>query len=647
MNATKARLGELLVARGALSPEALAHALELHRRTGERLGRVLLSLGYVRRKALYEALSELWNLPFILLTETAPVPEVATRFPPELMLRFRAVPVDFEAGALRVAVADAPSAALVAALGEHFEGIRCRFFVTTEWDIDKAIRELYRDELLDASVYTLYYRSPEESGYTVFTRGQFLALGALVFLLLGCLYAAPQGTLVAINAAVNLVFLVGIGFKFFVSLAGARAEQFEPVTDAEVAALHDAELPLYTVLVPVYREANIVGLLMQNLSQLDYPKEKLEILVLIEEDDPETLEAAKAAHPPDHVQFVIIPDGQPKTKPKACNLGLLFARGEYLVIYDAEDRPDADQLKKAVAAFRKGPESLVCVQGALNYFNWRENFLTRMFTLEYSYWFDYMLPGLARLGLPIPLGGTSNHFRTDRLRELGGWDPFNVTEDADLGIRAAMRGYTVGVINATTFEEANNHVGNWIRQRSRWIKGYMQTALVHARNPLRLVRAVGLKQAAGFALLIAGTPLTFLAAPLLWLLFLVWMLTGTHALDPYFPPWLLYLSLVNLLVGNALAVYLNMLAVFKRGLYALVPFALLNPVYWTLHSRASYKALYQLFTKPFFWEKTLHGLSTHEAQTEVQPERTQDEKTPVEEAHGVGARKGDAAEVQP
>jgi glycosyltransferase XagB len=610
---TKPRLGDLLVARGALRPEELEHALELQRRTGERLGRVLLSLGYVRRKALYEALSDLWGLPFILLTETLPVPEVAARFPSELMLRFRAVPLDFEAGALRVAVASEPTPELTAALAEHFAGAPCRFFVTTEWDVDKVIREFYRDELLDASVYTLYYRSPKESGYTVFTRGQFLALGASVLLLLGCLYAAPQATLVALNAVVNLVFLIGIAFKFFVSLAGARSEQFEPVTDAEVKALSDAELPHYTVLVPVYREANIVGLLMQNLSQLDYPKEKLEILVLIEEDDPETLEAAKAAHPPDHVQFVIIPDGQPKTKPKACNLGLLFARGEFLVIYDAEDRPDADQLKKSVAAFRKGPQSLVCVQGALNYFNWRENFLTRMFTLEYSYWFDYMLPGLARLNLPIPLGGTSNHFRTDRLRELGGWDPFNVTEDADLGIRASMRGYTVGVINSTTYEEANNHAGNWIRQRSRWIKGYMQTALVHSRDPLKLVRAVGLKQAAGFALLIGGTPLIFLAAPLLWLIFLVWLATGTGALEPYFPPWVLYTSLFNLLVGNALAVYLNMLAVFKRELYALVPFALLNPVYWLMHSRASYKALHQLFTKPFFWEKTVHGLTAHEA----------------------------------
>src|SRR5690606_1849148 len=211
----------------------------------------------------------------------------------------------------------------------------------------------------------------------------------------------------------------------------------------------------------------------------------------------------------------------------------------------------------------------------------------RMFTLEYSFWFDYLLPGLDRLRLPIPLGGTSNHFRTDVLRELGGWDPFNVTEDADLGIRAAMHGYRVGIINSTTFEEANKHVGNWIRQRSRWIKGYMQTALVFSRDPVGLVRRAGVRQTLGFVLLVAGTPLIFLFQPVAIALTAGWLLTRTQMLEPLFPPWLLSLSLFNLLIGNALAIYVNMFAVFKRRLHPLVGFALLNPVYWLLHSVAA------------------------------------------------------------
>ena len=392
-----------------------------------------------------------------------------------------------------------------------------------------------------------------------------------------------------------------------------RLAKPDRITDDEVQALRDRDLPSYSILVPAYRESSVIGRLLASLKALDYPADKLDILLLLEEDDTETLAAAKAAAPGANVRILVVPSGQPQTKPKACNVGLLFAQGEYLVIYDAEDQPERDQLKKAVLAFRRGPKELICLQAALNYYNWNENFLTRMFTLEYSFWFDYLLPGLDKLRMPIPLGGTSNHFKTPVLRELGGWDPFNVTEDADLGIRAAMHGYRVGIVNSTTYEEANKHLGNWLRQRSRWIKGYMQTALVFSRDPIGLVRRAGLRQALGFALLIGGTPLIFLFQPISILLTLVWVVTRTTALDPLFPPAILYLSLFNLLLGNALAIYINMFAVFKRRLHPLVLFALLNPVYWLLHSIASFKALGQLFTRPYYWEKTTHGLTRHPA----------------------------------
>jgi glycosyltransferase XagB len=253
---------------------------------------------------------------------------------------------------------------------------------------------------------------------------------------------------------------------------------------------------------------------------------------------------------------------------------------------------------------------MVCVQAALNYWNVYENFLTRMFTAEYSFWFDYMLPGLDALSLPIPLGGTSNHFRTADLRLLGGWDPFNVTEDADLGIRAAALGYTVGVINSTTFEEANRKFGNWIRQRSRWIKGYMQTTLVHARAPWALIRVLGVRQTAGFLLLVAGTPLSFLFTLPLWVLFVVSLLIPARVLDVMYPGWALWVGLFNLLIGNALMIYVSMMGAFFRQRYGLVIWSLLNPVYWLMHSIASYKALWQLIVRPHYWEKTTHGIST-------------------------------------
>ena len=418
-------------------------------------------------------------------------------------------------------------------------------------------------------------------------------------------------TAIGVLTLMSVTFLAGTSFKFFVAMRGARYDVVERITRAQVEALIDRDLPRYTVLVPVFREANIVGQLIRNLGGIDYPTEKLEVLILIEEEDHETRDAVLTSNPPPHFRIVTIPKGQPHTKPRACNVGLYFATGDYLVIYDAEDTPDPDQLKKAVVAFRRGGDETVCLQASLNYFNDRENALTRMFTLEYSYWFDYMLAGLDFGDLPIPLGGTSNHFRTAALIELGGWDPYNVTEDADLGIRASALGYRVGVINSTTMEEANTSIPNFIRQRSRWIKGYMQTTLVHARQPLALIREIGIRRFLSFVLLIAGTPATFLGVIPFYVVTVLTVFLPVNALAGLFPVWLLWLTLLNFVIGNVVMIYLSMMGPYKRGTFYLVLWALLNPVYWLLHSIASYKALWQLLTNPHYWEKTEHGLTTH------------------------------------
>lgn len=607
------RLGDHLVQRGLITETQLAVALQQQERTGERLGRLLLILGSIRRLDLGRALAELWQLPFITITPDGVSPAVAQRFPLEATLKFRAVPIRDDGVTLTVAVADPPSADLRETLAVVYPDRALDVRVTTEWDIDQAIAIANRRKVVDTSIYGLYFRDQAESAFTVFTLPQYLLFGAALIALLLGLWAAPMTTLFALNVPITLFFVTVVAFRTVVGVSGAAAETTVTITDDEVQALRDRDLPSYSILVPAYRESAVIGRLLASLKALDYPADKLDIILLLEEDDSETLAAAKAAAPGANVRLLVVPSGQPQTKPKACNVGLLFAQGEYLVIYDAEDQPERDQLKKAVLAFRRGPKELICLQAALNYYNWNENFLTRMFTLEYSFWFDYLLPGLDKLRMPIPLGGTSNHFKTPVLRELGGWDPFNVTEDADLGIRAAMHGYRVGIVNSTTYEEANKHLGNWLRQRSRWIKGYMQTALVFSRDPIGLVRRAGLRQALGFALLIGGTPLIFLFQPISILLTLVWVVTRTTALDPLFPPAILYLSLFNLLLGNALAIYINMFAVFKRRLHPLVLFALLNPVYWLLHSIASFKALGQLFTRPYYWEKTTHGLTRHPA----------------------------------
>jgi len=513
-------------------------------------------------------------------------------------------------GRIRVAVTDYPSPALVAAIEEEV-GRPAQLCVADPWDLQRAVLERFKAQLVDRAALGLWGRSPDQSARVVFIGWQKVVLAAALLAVVAAAVTRPQALIVALLTLAGLSFLISVAFKFWASLRGAS--EVERFADDGLDELSDTDLPRYTVLVPVYKEANIVAQLIDNLGRLDYPTHLLEVLILVEEDDVETQAAALAAGPPPHFQFITVPAGAPKTKPKACNVGLEFATGEYLVVFDAEDRPDPDQLKKAFLAFRRAGEDLVCVQAALNYFNTTENVLTRMFTLEYSFWFDYMLPGLERARLPIPLGGTSNHFRVSGLRRLGGWDPFNVTEDADLGIRASAEGMRVGVIDSTTYEEANVAVPNFIRQRSRWIKGYMQTTLVHARHPVRLIRIAGLRQTLSFLILVAGTPATFLAVPVLYAVGLASLVVNPAQLSALFPGWVLWLSMFNLGIGSTLMIYVSMMGALKRGRHDLVLWGLVNPAYWLLHSAAAYKGLWQLLTKPHYWEKTVHGLTSMSA----------------------------------
>lgn len=603
------RLGDVLVAAGVLTPGDLEWALKVQSTTGSRLGSILVASGRVRRIDLYRALAAHWGTTFVDCTASEPDPSLLRGLAPERLAKELWFPLRRAGdGTVLVATALEPTRERAEAI-EVALAAPVSLSVTSEWDIDHLLRRHYRDNLLDEASLGLWRRDEHRSARTVVTPSQRVVLVVALLVLIAGLVISRADTVAAVSLFVAVAFLASVTFKFVTCLVGARHEATVSVTAEDLASLSDADLPVYTVLVPAYHEASVVPQLMANLADLDYPAEKLEILLLLEEDDWETRAAAAASRPPETMTFVTVPSGHPQTKPKACNVGLFFARGEFLVIYDAEDRPEPDQLKKAVAAFNKGGDDLVCVQAALNYFNAEENALTRMFTLEYSFWFDYMLPGLEALRFPIPLGGTSNHFRTDDLRRLGGWDPFNVTEDADLGVRAAALGKRVGVIPSTTYEEANNAYGNFVRQRSRWIKGYLQTSLVFLRHPVELVRTLGWRQSFGFGMLIAGTPLSFLAVPPLYAVLVLSIILPPGRFAPYFPGWVLWASLANLLIGNALMIYVSMMGVFKRGLYGLVLWALLNPVYWLLHAMGAYKAVWQLLVRPHYWEKTVHGLS--------------------------------------
>ncbi|MGN6502718.1 MAG: glycosyltransferase family 2 protein, partial [Pseudolysinimonas sp.] len=603
-SAQSAAFAELLLESGLITEDQLATAREAKARTGSHIDDVLVSMGLLSVDLLRHQVARAWSLPPLDVTEPHLEPELIRRWSGQLMLAENWMPIRraFD-GMIVVATARVPDAARRAQI-EGVLGEPAHYEAATSSDIRAFVLDVFQREIAHDAANTLYTRNPEMSARTTFSRGQTVGLVVVGVALLALLVFFPVQVIIGIITAISLVFFAGTVFKFFVAMLGAKFDVVERVSDADVAALTDKELPKYTVLVPVFREANIVAQLVANLGKLDYPVDKLEVLVLIEEEDHLTRDAFLGANPPPHMQIVTIPKGAPQTKPRACNVGLYFATGEYLVIYDAEDTPEPDQLKKAVVAFRRGGEKTVCIQASLNYFNARENVLTRMFTLEYSYWFDYMLAGLDAADLPIPLGGTSNHFRTSALMELGGWDPYNVTEDADLGIRASALGYRVGVVNSTTMEEANTSIPNFIRQRSRWIKGYMQTTLVHARRPRQLIGEIGWRRFLSFALLIGGTPATFLGVLPLYVVTIFTVFIPAEVLGQFFPVWLLWLCLVNFIIGNSVMVYLSMMGPYKRGTFELILWAIINPIYWILHSIASYKGLWQLITKPHYWEKT-------------------------------------------
>lgn len=419
--------------------------------------------------------------------------------------------------------------------------------------------------------------------------------------------------------SIATVFYAGdVLFNLYLVVTSLYSKTDNLIEKSELSLLQDESLPTYTILCPLYKEGAVLPQFLKAITALDYPKDKMQVLLLLEEDDTETISLANKLILPAFVSLEIVPTSQPKTKPKACNLGLKKATGDYIVVYDAEDMPEKDQLKKAVLAFQKLPTNTICVQAKLSFYNDTQNILTRLFTAEYALWFDVILPGLQRLHAPIPLGGTSNHFKTVLLKELGGWDAFNVTEDCDLGMRLAKHGFTTAILDSTTYEEANSKLFNWINQRSRWIKGYIQTFLVHLRSGRQGAHPV---MYSFFLLFVVGGKVaSLLLNPLMWMLTLAYFLftpVTSDFIHSLFPQTILYLGVFSLVFGNFLYLYYYMLGLTKREKYGLTKFTYLIPFYWLLMSLAAVKGVVQMITKPHYWAKTTHGLHLAKENHEV------------------------------
>jgi len=611
----RGRIGDLLVEKGMLSEEKLTEAIYIQGEWGSRLGDIILAKGWVSPYAMGQTLADHFDKPHVDLMQNRPDIRLLDRSKLSVYSEKLFMPWRREGGLLKVAVVDVTPELLKLVdetVGEPFD-----FIVTSKFDIIWLLQEIGGSYYSEKAVHELANTLPQYSASEVFTSKQLLFLFVWMTLSVIVLAIWPIPSLVILNLSISLFLFLNFGLRMVLGWVGGEKHFDQFVTDEEVLALDDRDLPVYTVLLPMFHEAATLPNIAQALRTLDYPLSKLDIKLILEQEDDETINAAKELGLEGIFEIIRVPESLPQTKPKACNYALHFSRGELATIYDGEDAPEPDQLKKAVIAFRKSPANTAVIQGRLNYFNVAENWLTRMFTMEYSLWFDFYLPALDALHIPIPLGGTSNHFKMDILREMGGWDPYNVTEDCDLGVRLTQAGHRVGVMNSTTFEEANNSIPNWIRQRSRWLKGYMQSYLVHMRTPIKLYGELGHVGFWGFQFFIGGTIVSALLTPVLFLMYILWLVTSTMVFDPYFPSFVLYITLFNLLVANGMLVYLFMLSGFKRRYFGLIPWALTVPFYWVLQSWAGYKGLWQLIHNPFYWEKTHHGLTTFEVTHDV------------------------------
>jgi cellulose synthase/poly-beta-1,6-N-acetylglucosamine synthase-like glycosyltransferase len=431
-----------------------------------------------------------------------------------------------------------------------------------------------------------------------------LALALMV--LLAALVAAPLATLAVLTGWATLTLLALTALKLAAALTARGAPL--PEADAPEAAPPPlpADPPLVSLLVALYGEAEIAPRLVRRLERLDWPRSHLEVLLVVEEGDAPTRAALLAADLPAWMRLVTVPKGGLRTKPRALNHALGLCRGSIVGIYDAEDAPAPDQIARVAAAFAARPAEVACLQGVLDFYNPRSNWISRAFTIEYAAWFRLILPGLAALRLPVPLGGTTVFFRRAALERVGAWDAHNVTEDADLGIRLARAGLRTELIASTTMEEANCRPWPWVKQRSRWIKGYMVTWGVHMRRPRQLWRDLGPRAFWGFQAHFLGSLSQVLLAPLLWSFLLVAAGVG-HPLAAAMPGWVFLALSLGFAAAEVASLAIAAAGLRRTGHKMAAVWVLLLPFYFPLATAAAYKALWELGLRPFYWDKTAHG----------------------------------------
>jgi glycosyltransferase XagB len=603
-------LGETLVEQGVVGAEALAEALAQQTGQDAPLGRILLSAAAITPDDLLRALVRQTELPLVDLRASPPAPELLDGLEPEALLATEALPWR-EHGRTRVVAVSSPNAIAAASELLGGDGVRLEFVLARADDIRRAVVVHFdlvmRDE---ATTRCPPAYSCRRIGSRRFRWRAAAGFGAG----LAALAVAPALVLQALMVWTVAMNASTMALRLFALLARYRAGRAE--IEGTVPRLSDYQkLPTVSLLVPLKGEATVAGDLIRALEALDYPRALLDVKLVLEERDLPTRIAIDPERLPPNFEVVTVPQGMPQgvpqrraleTKPRALNYALPFCRGSIVGVYDAEDRPDPAQIRAVVAALQKAPPEVACVQGYLDFYNPTDNWLARCFTIECAVWFRVLLHGVQRLGIPIPLGGTTVFFRRRVLEEIGAWDAHNVTEDADLGMRLARFGYRCEMIRSTTLEEANCGPLPWIRQRSRWLKGYAITWATHMREPRSLLRDLGWTGFLGFQVLFLGAITSYLSIPLFWA-----AIVAAHGFGfsiwASFPAPLAWGFVISMFLGQALMMAVACLALKDAGRGWLAPWILVLPVYWPLGAVAAYRAVFEVFTRPFHWHKTEHG----------------------------------------
>ncbi len=596
------QLCALLLVRGLISPAQIQEAEAAWRGSNLSLGQVLLTRGIVSEAELLSALAQIHDIGIADLSGQPPGHALCPELPAAIAIETESV-IWRRTGSGIVVATSRPDRLdiLRQALPP---GTRTIPALASSAQVMEAQRAIYGPTLARKAEG----RAPERNSCRSW-RGDILGrLAVALFLICAVLLVvAPDALAGLVFGTAITVFVANCTLKLAAFAQSVRAEALSTRIDADGAIesryLH---LPTVTVLVPLLQEPEVAGALVDRLCQIDYPHERLDILLCVEEDDPTTLSALRSGTLPPWMRAVIVPRGHPQTKPRALNYALNYARGTIVGIYDAEDRPDRDQIHKVVQRFAEVPAEVACLQGRLDYYNARHNWLSRLFTVEYAAWFRVLLPGVQRMGLVVPLGGTTVFLRRNVLEKVGAWDAHNVTEDAELGLRLARAGYRTQIVDTTTFEEANAATLPWIRQRSRWLKGYLITWGSAMRDPLALWRDVGTWRFVGLQVQLFGAVLGFLTAPLLWSFMLkpfgVW-----HPLDSMMTPFAYGVLATVMLTGLVGSIAVSFYACRAAHLRHLRPIAPLVEPYYLFGTVAAWIGLFELMARPFFWAKTSHG----------------------------------------